>query len=79
MTAAEDPQIPVDEWDWMAELARQERDRMWLARKMGVNYRRVYHYAAGTNKAPLDWLAAAARVLGVTLAGLPATERGTDR
>ena len=76
MTTAEDHLQPVElaSWDWMAELARQERDRMWLARKTRVNYRAVYRYAAGEVAPPLSWLMAAASVLGVPLVALPPAE-----
>jgi DNA-binding phage protein len=70
----QDQPIDLEAWDWMAELGRQERDRMWLARKTKVNYRAVYRYAAGESEPPLSWLMAAASVLGVTLVALPSAE-----
>lgn len=51
-------------WDWHAELMRQERTVPWLARQTKAHYRAIYRYADGTLVAPLDWLRAAAQVLG---------------
>lgn len=72
------PISDLEAWDWMAELERQERDRMWLARKTGAGYRSVYRWAAGQATPPRSWLIAAASVLGVTLAVDPSNERGSD-
>jgi len=52
-------------WDWRAELARQERSVIWLARRTGRHQQTVYRYAWGLRTAPAEWLAQAAIVLGV--------------
>lgn len=51
-------------WDWHAELERQERDIMWLARKMGVGHRSIYRYRDGLRTPTIEWLRAAWQVLG---------------
>lgn len=60
--------VPTNEqlgaWDWRAELVRQERDVMWLARKTGAHYRAAYHWANGERATPPGWLLAAWNVLG---------------
>ena len=51
------------EWDWEADLKREERTIPWLARKTGKSQRSVYSYRYGQARPPLEWLAAAFRVL----------------
>lgn len=52
-------------WDWRAELARQERGMTWLARHTDRAAVTVYRYSDGTLTPPLEWLRAAASLLGV--------------
>lgn len=53
------------EWDWRAELERQERKATWLARHTDRAAVTVYRYSDGTLTPPVEWLRAAARLLGV--------------
>ena len=52
------------EWDWKAELDRQDRSKAWLARQTQTQPRSVYAYAYGEVKAPLKWLRKVAILLG---------------
>lgn len=51
--------------DWRAELARQERDIMWLARHTGIHYRSAYRIFHQERQASPAQLAAIARALGM--------------
>lgn len=51
-------------WDWLADLRAQERSLSWLARKTDRNQQTVYLYSWGKQRASLEWLRSAARVLG---------------
>lgn len=51
-------------WDWLAELHRQERSIPWLARQTDRHQHTVYQIAWGKQRASLEWLRSAARVLG---------------
>lgn len=50
-------------WDWQADLAREERTIPWLARKTGKSQRSLYAYRYGEARPTLEWLADAYRVL----------------
>lgn len=50
-------------WDWLAELQRQERSVMWLARKTERSSRTLYRYSDGTTTPDLEWLVDAWLVL----------------
>ena len=78
MQTAEDQPLDLEAWDWMAELARQERDRMWLARRTHTHYRKVYRYASGELTPPASWLMVVASVLGVKLVALRSAEGSSD-
>lgn len=55
------PEAPST-WSWQDELARQERDVMWLARKTGIHYRalyRIYHGQQGGSRPQLEAIAQA--------------------
>lgn len=59
---------PVDDelraWDWRAELERQERSMVWLARHTGRSYSAVTKFAWGKLTPSVEWLRRAAQVLG---------------
>ena len=52
------------DWDWQAELKRQDRPKAWLARATGTKPRTVYAYAYGEFKPPLAWLRKVVLALG---------------
>lgn len=63
--------VPIDDteqalraWDWKAELDRQDRTVIWLARQTGRNYQQVYRFAKGDQVPDLAWLKDAALILG---------------
>jgi hypothetical protein len=62
---------PVDlaGWDWKTELKAQERSLEWLARRTQRSTSAVNGYSAGRMIPPASWLAMAAQVLGVEVAG----------
>lgn len=55
-------------WDWRAALRAEERTIPWLAKRTDRAQRTVYGYAYGTATPPLEWLRAAAIVLGKDVA-----------
>lgn len=64
MDTEELPEAMLREWDWRAELRRQERTVPWLARQTNRGQNTVYRYSWGSLKPSLAWLRDAARVLG---------------
>lgn len=44
------------EWDWLADLEREERSIPWLARKTGKSQRSVYSYKYKQARPTLEWL-----------------------
>lgn len=66
MQTAEDlpTEAELREWDWQAELKRQERSALWLARQTNTHYKAVDRYKWGYQQPPLAWLQKVARVLG---------------
>jgi len=58
------PESVLRDWDWVAELKRQERSKTWLARATGTKPRTVYAYAYGEFRPPLDWLRKVMLTLG---------------
>ena len=59
----EDLEHKLRTWDWLAELALEERSVPWLARKTGKSQRAVYAYKYGQSRPSLEWLRDAYRVL----------------
>jgi hypothetical protein len=56
--------LPADQaWDWRAELRRQDRSLLWLARQTSAHRNTVYRYAWGKRAPSGDWLARAAAAL----------------
>lgn len=53
-------------WDWPAELRRQDRTVIWLARRTGTAYRTAYRYRAGDQPPTIEFLRSAAAILGVS-------------
>lgn len=58
-------QLPSDPpLDWRAELVRQDRTVLWLARRSGIHYQAMYRIHRGEQAATADQLAAIVQVLG---------------
>jgi hypothetical protein len=55
----------VSAYDWREELARQERDIMWLSRKTGIHYRLAYRIFHGERPATPAQLEAIWSALGL--------------
>ena len=51
--------------DWRTVLRGQGRTLRWLALATGTKPRTVYAYSQGKRTPPSEWIAAAARALGI--------------
>lgn len=56
--------VDLTTWDWKADLKREDRSLEWLARRTDRSTSAVNGYSAGRTTPPLEWLRAAAIVLG---------------
>ena len=65
ITGMEQPEV-AQPWSWQDELAAQERDVMWLARKTGIHYRALYRIYHGEKAGTVAQLATIAKALGRT-------------